>query len=161
MPNKANPAWEEANKKLAEARKKREAERGTSKTTNPLMKDFKERMEKREMEKAKEDLKTAKKEARKGGRKYGAAAMEAKGTSQNFQDGGYDAKTKVDGSKYQGAPISKANLQKYKDAQDKKKDKEQPSKPRRRPTGRDEMIAQRYMDNEKRKKEGGGSVVGS
>jgi hypothetical protein len=32
--------WEDANKKLAEAHKKREAERGTSKTTNPLMKDY-------------------------------------------------------------------------------------------------------------------------
>jgi hypothetical protein len=62
--------WEDANKKLAEAHKKREAERGTSKTTNPLMKDFKERMEKRETEKAKEETKQLKKEARKAGRKF-------------------------------------------------------------------------------------------
>jgi hypothetical protein len=151
--------WEE---KLAEARKKREAERGTSKTTNPLMEDFKKRMEKREMQKAKEDLKTAKKEARKGGNKYGAAAMKAGGTSKNFQQGGYSTETKPDGSKYQDAPISKANLQKYKDAQQKKKDKATKAEaPKRRPTGREEMIAQRYMDNEKRKKEGGSSVVGS
>jgi len=154
-------AWEEANKKLAEARKKREAERGTSKTTNPLMEDFKKRMEKREMQKAKEDLKTAKKEARKGGNKYGAAAMKAGGTSKNFQQGGYSTETKPDGSKYQDAPISKANLQKYKDAQQKKKDKAPKEAPKRRPTGREEMIAQRYMDNEKRKKEGGSNVVGS
>jgi hypothetical protein len=33
--------------------------------------------------------------------------------------------------------------------------------PKRRATGREAMIAQRYMDNEKRKKEGGSSVVGS
>jgi hypothetical protein len=62
--------WEDANKKLAEAHKKREAERGTSKTTNPLMKDFKERMEKRETDKAKEETKQLKKEARKAGRKF-------------------------------------------------------------------------------------------
>ena len=161
MPESRKKTWEEANKALAEARKKREAERGTSKTTNPLMADFKTRMEKREMEKAKEDLKTAKKDARKGGRKYGSAAMKAEDTSKNFQGGGYTPKSKPDGSKYQGTPISKTNLQEYKDAQDKKKDKAPKKAPQRRPTGREEMIAQRYMDNEKRKKEGGSSVVGS
>jgi len=161
MPESRKKTWEEANKKLAEARKKREAERGTSKTTNPLMKDFKARMEKREMEKAKEDLKTAKKGARRGGRKYGPAAMKAEGTAQNFQGGGYSTKTKLDGSKYQGTSSSKANVQEYKDAQGKKKDKAPKKAPGRRPTGREEMIAQRYMDHEKRKKEGGSSVVGS
>ena len=45
---------------------------------------------------------------------------------------------------------------------DKPKDVEGPKKAtKRRATGREEMIAQRYMDNEKRKKEGGSSVVGS
>jgi hypothetical protein len=70
--------WEDANKKLAEAHKKREAERGTSKTTNPLMKDFKERMEKRETEKAKEEAKATKKAAEGGGSKYGPTAMKGR-----------------------------------------------------------------------------------
>jgi hypothetical protein len=41
-------AWRAANPKLAEALDKRNKERGTSKTTNPLMKDFLEGMRKRE-----------------------------------------------------------------------------------------------------------------
>jgi hypothetical protein len=159
--------WEDANKKLAEAHKKREAERGTSKTTNPLMKDFKERMEKRETEKAKEEAKATKKAAKGGGNKYGPTAMKAGGTARNFAgsgDGeGYSPKTKVDGSAYSGKSPSDSTSS-YKKAQEKKakKDKSAPSAPRkRRATGREEMIAQRYMDNEKRKKEGGSSVVGS
>lgn len=135
-------AWEEANKKLAEARKKREAERGTSKTTNPLMKDFKARMEKREMEKAKEDLKTQKKGARKAGRKFSTAKDKSQYVAPN-------------GKEYMGPGGGPKRERKA-------KEEEAPKKaPRRRPTGREEMIAQRYMDNEKRKKEGGSSVVGS
>ena len=160
--------WEEAHKRLAEAHKKREAERGTSKTTNPLMKDFKERMEKRETEKAKEESKAAKKAAKGGGNKYGPTAMKAGGTARNFAgsgDGeGYSPNTKVDGSAYSGKSPSDSTSS-YKKAQEKKAKKEgekEKSAPRqRRATGRGEMIAQRYMDNEKRKKEGGSSVVGS
>lgn len=40
--------WRKANPKLAEALDKRNAERGTSKTTNPLMKDFIPRIKERE-----------------------------------------------------------------------------------------------------------------
>jgi hypothetical protein len=160
--------WEDANKKLAEAHKKREAERGTSKTTNPLMKDFKERMEKRETEKAKEEAKATKKAAKGGGNKYGPTAMKAGGTARNFAgsgDGeGYSPKTKVDGSAYSGKSPSDSTSS-YKKAQEKKakkeKEKEKSAPRQRRATGREEMIAQRYMDNEKRKKEGGSSVVGS
>jgi hypothetical protein len=160
--------WEDANKKLAEAHKKREAERGTSKTTNPLMKDFKERMEKRETEKAKEEAKATKKAAKGGGSKYGPTAMKAGGTARNFAgsgDGeGYSPKTKVDGSAYSGKSPSDSTSS-YKKAQEKKakkeKEKEKSAPRQRRATGREEMIAQRYMDNEKRKKEGGSSVVGS
>jgi hypothetical protein len=160
--------WEDANKKLAEAHKKREAERGTSKTTNPLMKDFKERMEKRETEKAKEEAKATKKAAKGGGNKYGPTAMKAGGTARNFAgsgDGeGYSPKTKVDGSAYSGKSPSDSTSS-YKKAQEKQakkeKEKEKSAPRQRRATGREEMIAQRYMDNEKRKKEGGSSVVGS
>jgi hypothetical protein len=160
--------WEDANKKLAEAHKKREAERGTSKTTNPLMKDFKERMEKRETEKAKEEAKATKKAAKGGGSKYGPTAMKAGGTARNFAgsgDGeGYSPKTKVDGSAYSGKSPSDStgNYKKAQEKQAKKEKEKEKSAPRqRRATGRGEMIAQRYMDNEKRKKEGGSSVVGS
>jgi len=133
-------AWEEANKKLAEARKKREAERGTSKTTNPLMKDFKARMEKREMEKAKEDLKTQKKEARKAGRKFSTPKDKSQYVAPN-------------GKAYMGPGGGPKRERKAKEEAPKKA-------PRRRPTGREEMIAQRYMDNEKRKKEGQSKLVG-
>jgi hypothetical protein len=167
--------WEDANKKLAEAHKKREAERGTSKTTNPLMKDFKERMEKRETEKAKEEAKATKKAAKGGGNKYGPTAMKAKGTARNFAgsgDGeGYSPKTKVDGSAYSGKSPSDSTSS-YKKAQEKKakKDKSAPSAPRqRRGTGRSEMMSERQRsvmerEEEKRKRaqeKGGSSVVGS
>ena len=133
--------WEEANKKLADARKKREAERGTSKTANPLMKSFKERMEKRETEKAKEETKQLKKEARKAGRQFSTPKDKPKYVAPN-------------GEAYAGPGYGPKPEPKATEGEPKKAS-------RRRATGRDEMIAQRYMDNEKRKKEGGSSVVGS
>ena len=132
--------WEDANKKLAEAHKKREAERGTSKTTNPLMKDFKERMEKRETEKAKEETKQLKKEARKAGRQFSTEKDKSQYVAPN-------------GKEYAGPGYGPKPERKAKEEGPKKA-------PKRRATGREEMIAQRYMDNEKRKKEGGSSVVG-
>jgi hypothetical protein len=164
--------WEDANKKLAEAHKKREAERGTSKTTNPLMKDFKERMEQRETEKAKEEAKATKKAAKGGGSKYGPTAMKAKGSARNFAGGkegeGYSTQTKVDGSKYSDKVPSKA-ASKYEKEGD-KSNKAAPSAPRkRRGTGRSEMMSERQRavmerEEEKRKRaqeKGGSSVVGS
>ena len=142
MANKDNmKKWEEANKKLAEAHKKREAERGTSKTTNPLMKDFKERMEKRETEKAKEETKQLKKEARKAGRKFSTEKDKSQYVAPN-------------GKEYAGPGYGPKPERKAKEMGLKKASK-------RRATGREEMIAQRYMDNEKRKKDGGSTVVGS
>jgi len=97
----------------------------------------------------------------------GSKAMKAKDASKNFQDGGYKAKTKVDGSKYQGAPISKANLQEYKEAQSPK----EKTKPRqRRGAGREDMMSNQrqreIMEREERKRKnnmdkGGSNVVGS
>ena len=142
MANKDNmKKWEEANKKLADARKKREAERGTSKTANPLMKDFKERMEQREKAKAKEETKQLKKEARQAGRPFSTPKDKPKYVAPN-------------GEAYAGPGYGPKPERKVKEEGLKKA-------PRRRATGREEMIAQRYMDNEKRKKEGGSSVVGS
>lgn len=55
----------------------------------------------------------------------GSKAMKATGTERNFMQGGYTTKTKPDGSRLQGAPISKANIQEYKDAQQQPKQQEQ------------------------------------
>jgi len=87
----------------------------------------------------------------------GSKAMKAKDTSKNFQDGGYKAKTKVDGSKYQGVPISKANLQEYKEAQSPK----EKTKPRQRPgSGKERMMA-KAEEERKRRMRGESAVVGS
>jgi hypothetical protein len=97
----------------------------------------------------------------------GSKAMKAKDTSKYFQDGGYKAKTKVDGSKYQGAPISKANLQEYKEAQS---PKEKAKTRQRRGAGREDMMSNQrqreIMEREERKRKnnmdkGGSNVVGS
>lgn len=87
---------------------------------------------------------------------YGSKAMKAEGTSNNFKEGGYSSKTKVDGSKYQGAPLSKANLQEYKDAQ---AEQTKYKKPPRRATGREAMIAERYMNQEQKKKDKQSAIV--
>ena len=148
--------WEAAHKKLAEAHKKREAERGTSKTTNPLMKDFKERMEKRENEKAKKDLESQKAAADKAGRKYSLAEDKPKHVAPNGKEyaGPGGGPNSGGGSKSKAAPST-------------------PSKPatprRRRATGRSEMMSQRQRsvmerEEEKRKQaqeKGGSNVVGS
>jgi hypothetical protein len=152
---------------LAELAMMRKASKERQAGKNTTSEDIKARMQKRENEKAKEEAKATKKAAKGGGNKYGPTAMKAGGTARNFAgsgDGeGYSPKTKVDGSAYSGKSPSDSTSS-YKKAQEKKakKDKSAPSAPRkRRATGREEMIAQRYMDNEKRKKEGGSSVVGS
>jgi hypothetical protein len=96
----------------------------------------------------------------------GSKAMKAKDTSKNFQDGGYKVKTKVEGSKYQGAPISKANLQEYKEAQS---PKAKAKTRQRRGAGREDMMNNRQreiMEREERKRKnnmdkGGSNVVGS
>lgn len=88
----------------------------------------------------------------------GQKAMKAKGTAGNYVGADIvNPKSKPDGSKYQGAPISKANLQEYKDAQQKQTDYK---KPPRRATGREAMIAERYMNQEQKKKNNESSVVG-
>ena len=112
---------------------------------NTTSEDIKARMEKREMDKAKEDLKSQKKEARKAGRKFSTP----KDKSQYVAP---------DGREYMGPGGGPKR-----ERQAKKEMPEQAPKKaaKRRPTGREEMIAQRYMDNEKRKKDGGSSVVGS
>ena len=143
--------WEETHKKLAEAHKKREAERGTSKTTNPLMEDFKKRMEQREKAKAKEDTKQLKKEARKAGRPFSTEKDKSQYVAPN-------------GKEYAGPGYGPK-------PERKKKEKEEGPKKatKRRATGRDEMMSERQRavmgrEDEKRKQaqeRGGSNVVGS
>lgn len=87
----------------------------------------------------------------------GQRAMKAEGTARNFQGGGYEAKSKPDGSKYQGAPISKANLQEYKPASN---EQVKPKKPQRRPGAGREDAMNRYMEERKRRKDGDSRVIG-
>ena len=128
---------------LDEIKMMRKASEKRQQGKNTTSEDIKARMEKREMEKAKEELKTQKKEARKAGRKFSTP----KDKSQYVAP---------DGREYMGPGGGPKRERKAKEATE-----QTPKKaPRRRPTGREEMIAQRYMDNEKRKKDGGSPVVG-
>ena len=143
----------------------RKATKRRQKGENVTSEDIKARMEKREMEKAKEDLKTAK----KGGRKYGGKAMGAKDTARNFAgDGegqGYTPATKIPSKDYSKKSITNSTDQ-YK-AKKKSEDKA----PRRSPAaGREDMMSrqrrQEIMDREERKRKndkdkGGSNVVGS
>lgn len=92
----------------------------------------------------------------------GSNAMKATGTERNFMQGGYTTKTKLDGSRLQGAPISKANIQEYKDAQQQPKQQEQvaPKPPRSRPgPGREGMMA-KAEEERKRRMRGQSAVIG-
>ena len=126
-------------KYMRKASKERQAGKNTT------SEDIKARMEKREMDKAKQDLKAQKKDARKAGRKFSMPKDKSQYVAPN-------------GKEYMGPGGGPKRERKAK----KEMPEQAPKKaPRRRPTGRGEMIAQRYMDNEKRKKDGGSSVVGS
>jgi hypothetical protein len=168
-------------------RKKREwkdfnPNRGTSETNNPLIqKDdwLKSKMKAREGGSSSSGERTknvapngkeyagpgggpdARTRAAAGGTRSGSAAMKAEGTQKNFQAGGYTTKTKVDGSSMRDKPLSKSNLQEYKDAQNEGQSKQANfRKPPRRATGREAMIAERYMNQEQKKKDRQSSVVG-
>jgi hypothetical protein len=127
---------------LDEIKMMRKASKERQQGKNTTSEDIKARMEKREMDKAKQDLKAQKKDARKAGRKFSMP----KDKSQYVAP---------DGREYMGPGGGPKRERKAKEATE-----QTPKKaPRRRPTGREEMIAQRYMDNEKNKKNG--PVVGS
>ena len=127
---------------LDEIKMMRKASKERQEGKNTTSEDIKARMEKREMDKAKQDLKAQKQDARKAGRKFSMP----KDKSQYVAP---------DGREYMGPGGGPKRERKAKEATE-----QTPKKaPRRRPTGREEMIAQRYMDNEKNKKNG--PVVGS
>ena len=117
------------------------ASRMRQKGKNVTSEDIKARMQKRETDKAKEETKQLKKEARKAGRKFSTEKDKSQYVAPNGKE--------YAGPGYGPKPERKAKEEKPKKA------------PKRRATGREEMIAQRYMDNERRKKEGGSNVVGS
>jgi hypothetical protein len=130
---------------LAEIKMMRKASEKRQAGKNTTSEDIKARMEKREMEKAKQDLKAQKKDARKAGRKFSMPKDKSQYVAPN-------------GKEYMGPGGGPKRERKAK----KEMPEQAPKKAaKRRPTGRGEMIAQRYMDNEKRKKDGGSSVVGS
>ena len=128
---------------LAELAIMRKASKKRQEGKNTTSEDIKKRMEKRETDKAKEETKQLKKEARKGGRPFSTEKDKSQYVAPN-------------GKEYAGPGYGPK-------PERKKREKEEGPKKasKRRATGRGEMIAQRYMDNEKRKKEGGSSVVGS
>lgn len=93
----------------------------------------------------------------------GSKAMKATGTERNFMEGGYTTKTKPDGSRFQGAPIStKAHIPEYKDAQQQPKPQAQVASkpPRSRPgPGREGMMA-KAEEERKRRMRGQSAVIG-
>ena len=122
---------------LAEIKIMRKASKQRQAGKNTTSEDIKARMEKREMDKAKQDLKAQKKDARKAGRKFSMPKDKSQYVAPN-------------GKEYMGPGGGPKRERKAKEATE-----QTPKKaPKRRPTGREEMIAQRYMDNEKRKKDG-------
>ena len=130
---------------LAELAIMRKASKKRQEGKNTTSEDIKRRMEKRETDTAKEETKKLKKEARKAGRQFSTEKDKPKYVAPN-------------GKEYAG-PGGGPNPEPKPERKAKEEGPKKASK--RRATGRDEMIAQRYMDNEKRKKEGGSSVVGS
>ena len=127
---------------LDEIKMMRKASKERQQGKNTTSEDIKARMEKREMDKAKQDLKDQKKKARDAGRPFSTPRDKSQYVAP-------------DGREYMGPGGGPKRERKAKEATE-----QTPKKaPRRRPTGREEMIAQRYMDNEKNKKNG--PVVGS
>ena len=126
---------------LAELAIMRKASKKRQEGKNTTSEDIKRRMEKRESDTAKQETKQLKKEARKAGRQFSTEKDKPQHVAPN-------------GKEYAGPGGGPKPERKTKEEGPKKATK-------RRATGREEMIAQRYMDNEKRKKEGGSSVVGS
>jgi hypothetical protein len=90
-------------------------------------------------------------------RQQGRSNMTSNDLSPKAKGGAATVKEAPNGKEYMGPGYGE-----YKPKQQAGQEQVKYKKPeRRRPTGREEMIAQRYMDNEDKKKKGGSSVVGS
>ena len=128
---------------LKEIEYMRKASKRRQKGENVTSEDIKARIEKREMDKVRKELEDQKKKASETGRNFSTPKDKSQYVAPN-------------GKEYMGPGGGPKRERKAKEATE-----QTPKKaPRRRPTGREEMIAQRYMDNEKRKKDGGSPVVG-
>jgi len=176
---KREEQWASANPKLAEAKKKRDAERGTSNTSNPLMADFKPRMKAREddLANAKKDAETAKVQGNKstppstpapkstGGRvpadvKNSRSATDwggAGGGNKNYNTP--DEKSKYvapNGQPYKGPGYGSGSQVQYKKSEPKPAEKKPEARPQRRMSAGD----QRYMNEWDRKRKGESRVIG-
>ena len=90
-------------------------------------------------------------------RRQGRSNLTSDDLSPKAKGGSATVKQAPNGKEYAGPGYGE-----YKKKEAGGKEQVKPKKPeRRRPTGREEMIAQRYMDNEDKKKKGGSNVVGS
>ena len=122
---------------LKEIEYMRKASKRRQKGENVTSEDIKARIEKREMDKVRKELEDQKKKASETGRNFSTPKDKSQYVAPN-------------GKEYMGPGGGPKRERKAKEATE-----QTPKKaPRRRPTGREEMIAQRYMDNEKNKKNG-------
>jgi len=156
---KREEQWASANPKLAEAKKKRDAERGTSNTSNPLMADFKPRMKAREddLANAKKDAETAKVQGNKS-TPPSTSAPKSTGETKNYSTP--DEKSKYvapNGQPYKGPGYSSGSQVQYKKSEPKPAEKKPEARPQRRMSAGD----QRYMNEWDRKRQGQSRVIGS
>ena len=122
---------------LKEIEYMRKASKRRQKGENVTSEDIKARIEKREMDKVRKELEDQKKKASETGRNFSTPKDKSQYVAPN-------------GKEYMGPGGGPKRERKAKEATE-----QTPKKaPKRRPTGREEMIAQRYMDNEKNKKNG-------
>ena len=103
---------------------------------------------------------------KEAGQESGPKAMGMPSSSRNFagieKGEGYTARTKLDASQYQNAPISKSNLQEYK-TEPQRQEQVKPKAPAPRSTpgpGREGMMA-KMEEERKRRMRGQSAVIGS
>ena len=103
---------------------------------------------------------------KEAGQESGPKAMGMPSSSRNFagieKGQGYTARTKLDASQYQNAPISKSNLQEYK-TEPQRQEQVKPKAPAPRSTpgpGREGMMA-KMEEERKRRMRGQSAVIGS
>lgn len=103
---------------------------------------------------------------KEAGKESGPKAMGMPNSTKNFagieKGQGYTARTKLDASQYQNAPISKSNLQEYKtEPQRQEQVKPKAPAPRSKPgPGREGMMA-KMEEERKRRMRGQSAVIGS
>jgi len=96
---------------------------------------------------------------KEAGNEARSKAMKMNSGSSTFQTGGFSARTKVDGSAMRDKPLSKANLESYREAQKEQVKPKSPTPRKRSGAGREDAL-NRYMEERKRKQMGQSRVVG-